>query len=179
MLNLPFEYIRNICDSNGLNISDEMLLVRLFDKYINHRDGLALLPEETKSLDWSLLKDEEKKAREEAKTLEGTEALARKEEQKKATEDAYNQLTPEQQYNRDWELKVDAIHKQASDRMKLLRLSKQEKKELFKTIRYSYCKHEDLLDLVQNPVFNLAKDYIVEGLSVRLNPYENAIKTEL
>jgi hypothetical protein len=50
---------------------------------------------------------------------------------------------------------------------------------LFLTIRYSYCKHEDLLQLTTNKVFEEAKDYIVEGLSVRLNPFENAIKSEL
>lgn len=39
--------------------------------------------------------------------------------------------------------------------------------------------HEDLIALTINPVFALAKDYIVEGLSVRLNSFENAIKSEL
>ena len=30
-----------------------------------------------------------------------------------------------------------------------------------------------------NPIFELAKNFIVEGLSVRLDSYENAIKKEL
>ena len=63
--------------------------------------------------------------------------------------------------------------------MKLVRLSSIQKKALFKTIRYSYCKHEDLLGLTLNKQFELAKEFVIEGLSVRLNPYENAIKTEL
>lgn len=74
---------------------------------------------------------------------------------------------------------MDLVHQQANDRMKLVRLSKTQKKELFRTIRYSFCRHEDLLLLTQNKVFELAKDFIVEGLSARLNPYENAIKSEL
>lgn len=94
-------------------------------------------------------------------------------------EDEYNALTPEQKFNRDWALKVEGVHKEASDRLKLQRLSKEQKKGLFKTLRYSYCKHEDLLALTTNKTFELAKDFIVEGLSVRLNPFENAIKTEL
>ena len=39
--------------------------------------------------------------------------------------------------------------------------------------------HEDLLALTTNPYFAEAKDFIVEGLSMKLNPYENAIKSEL
>jgi len=35
-------------------------------------------------------------------------------------------------------------------------------------------KHEDLLMLTSNKTFELAKDYIVEGLSVKLNKHENA-----
>ena len=37
-------------------------------------------------------------------------------------------------------------------------------------------KHEDLLGLTTNKTFELAKEFIIEGLSVRLNPYENGIK---
>ena len=40
-------------------------------------------------------------------------------------------------------------------------------------------KHEDLLALTANPVFSEAKDFVVEGLSVKLNTFENAIKTDL
>jgi len=40
-------------------------------------------------------------------------------------------------------------------------------------------KHEELLEASMNPVFELAKNLIVEGLSVRLDSYENSIKKEL
>jgi len=33
--------------------------------------------------------------------------------------------------------------------------------------------------MTMNPVFDLAKNYIVEGLSVRLDSYENAMKKDL
>ena len=46
-------------------------------------------------------------------------------------------------------------------------------------IRYSYLKHDDLFSMSMNPIFELAKNFIVEGLSVRLDSYENAIKKEL
>ena len=38
--------------------------------------------------------------------------------------------------------------------------------------------HEELISLTQNPTFELAKDFILEGLSFRLNSFENAIKKE-
>ena len=39
--------------------------------------------------------------------------------------------------------------------------------------------HEYLILLTSNKTFELAKDFILEGLSARLNNFENAIKTEL
>jgi hypothetical protein len=33
--------------------------------------------------------------------------------------------------------------------------------------------------MTMNPVFELAKNFIVEGLSVRLDPYEGAMRKEL
>lgn len=50
---------------------------------------------------------------------------------------------------------------------------------MFRTVRFSYMKHEDLIYLSQNPVFEIAKDYIMEGLSFRLNNFENGIKKDL
>lgn len=35
-------------------------------------------------------------------------------------------------------------------------------------------KHEDLLAYTSSKIFELAKDFIVEGLSVKLNKHENA-----
>lgn len=52
--------------------------------------------------------------------------------------------------------------------MKLSRLSKAQKKELFRTVRYSFLEHEELLSLNSNPNFELAKEYVIEGLSVKL-----------
>jgi hypothetical protein len=50
------------------------------------------------------------------------------------------------------------------------RLTKDEKAELFKTIRYGYLKNDELLALAANPMFELAKNFIVEGLAAKLEP---------
>lgn len=40
-------------------------------------------------------------------------------------------------------------------------------------------KHEDLIALTVKKEFDQAKDFILEGLSYKLNHFENAIKGEL
>lgn len=52
------------------------------------------------------------------------------------------------------------------------RLSKDQKDVLYKTVRYSYLQHEELLETSKNPYFLGAKDYIMQGLSIKLSPYE-------
>ena len=81
--------------------------------------------------------------------------------------------------NADWAKKVVVVHNESLDKLKLQRLTKDQRRELFKTIRYSFMSHEDLLGLTVNAVFAEAKDFIVEGLSVKLNSFENAIKSDL
>lgn len=58
------------------------------------------------------------------------------------------------------------------------RLTKDEKIELFKTVRYSYLSHENLISLTSNKTFELAKDFVLEGLSLKLNAFEAGIKQE-
>jgi hypothetical protein len=68
------------------------------------------------------------------------------------------------------------IRQGVEDRVKQCRLTEDEKKELLSTIRFSFMKHEELLEIATKPIFSLAKDFIVEGLSCRLNSFENGIK---
>jgi len=46
LLSLPFKYMKSLCDSNKLNISNEKVLLELFEKYLKFREPLPLLPEE-------------------------------------------------------------------------------------------------------------------------------------
>jgi hypothetical protein len=59
------------------------------------------------------------------------------------------------------------------------RLNKAERVELFKTVRYSYIPHEDLIKLTKEKQFSDAKALILEGLSFKLNSWENAIREDL
>lgn len=73
---------------------------------------------------------------------------------------------------------MEEIHTKASDRLALKRLSKEQKKELFRAIRFSYLHHEELLKLAADPVFELAKDFIVEGLTYKLDQREKNVLGE-
>lgn len=63
ILDLPFDYVKNIFSSDELAVSNEHDLVNLIEKYLAHRDKLPLLPEEDPSLDWSHLTPGEKEGR--------------------------------------------------------------------------------------------------------------------
>lgn len=181
LLSLPYSQMKSLCASNSLNIKDEYILVDLFERYLAHRDHLPKLAEEERKLDdfKDLLTKEEIEARNKLKEEEEAAAKAKQEEEAKKKEEEYKALDPWQRFNRHYEEIVAKTHTHIQDRLKLQRLSKAERTELFKTIRFSFIKHEDLLHLLTLPRFELAKDLIAQGLSVRLNPYENAIKSEL
>jgi len=179
LLGLPFSYMKSICQSNKLCISDEKQLVGLFEKYLAHRESLPLLKEEDPANDWTHLTEEEKEGRKKAQEEKETAEKAAKDEEEKQKEADYNALDDLGKANADWAKKVEVVHKECTERLKLCRLSKAQKIELFSTIRYSFMKHEDLIALTMNKAFDLAKDYVLEGLSVRLNSFENGIKKEL
>jgi hypothetical protein len=111
------------------------------------------------------------------------EETKKKEEEKKKVDDeevaTVAAFTDEERQHHKWAKVVKGVQKDSENRLKLQRLTKAQKTALFKTIRFSFMKHEDLLALTMNPKFELAKQCVIEGLSVRLNPYENGIKESL
>jgi len=74
---------------------------------------------------------------------------------------------------------VAAAHKEAERRLEVKRLSKEQKKALFKTVRYPQLTHQELLALTVSETFALANEYVVEGLSVKLNNFEEVSRLEL
>ena len=51
--------------------------------------------------------------------------------------------------------------------------------KIFKSIRFSYMTHDELLKLSMDPDFTLGKEMIMQGLSCKLNNYEHSGVTEL
>ena len=59
------------------------------------------------------------------------------------------------------------------------RLTKEQKRQLYQTVRMVHMSHEELIGLSMDTKYDLAKDQILEALSFKLNNYENAMKNEL
>ena len=53
------------------------------------------------------------------------------------------------------------------------KLTKEEEKALVYCIRFSFLSHADLISLSNDPIMNDYKDLVLQGLSARLNTYEN------
>lgn len=56
--------------------------------------------------------------------------------------------------------------------MRVRGLRSEDKREIFKTIRYAFISHAELLKCSRDPLFNEAKEYLVEGLTYKIEPEE-------
>ena len=146
MLDLPYRYLISLCKADALNMKEEKDLLTFFETYLKHRDACSPLPEEDPELlTWHLLTEEEKENRnkdKEEKKKEEEEKKAQVEADEKAAYDAKDDIG---KWNADWAKKTKTVVQVMLDRAKISRLSKDSKKELFKTVRFSYIKHEDLI----------------------------------
>ena len=79
-----------------------------------------------------------------------------------------NNADAENQYN-DWKKHMLEIEKNAKKK----KLTPEEEKTLVYCIRFSFLSHSDLISLTNEPIMKDYKDLILQGLSARLNTYEN------
>ena len=174
IMNLPFRYMHALCESDGLKMASEQALASLIEKYLAHRDKIVTAPAAPPKPDFSGLTPEEKEAKEkELKEKEDAEKKAKEEKEKQEKAD-YDALSPLDKIKADLRKEQAAKALECDARLSIRKLSDDEKKQLFKTIRFSFMTHEELLALTANPAFALAKDFIVEGLSAKLSSFENA-----
>ena len=166
---LPAEAFRSVCEANNLYIQDEKIVVDLITGYLKHREGLPILDEDNPMKDWSNLTEEEKKKREEEEGKKQEEEKKKKEEEEKKQADDFAKLDDLGKIQATWNKKVDDMHKQSQERLAVKRLTKAQRTDLFKTIRYSFLHHEQLLAMTMNPMFELAKNFIVEGLTYKID----------
>ena len=178
LMDLPADAFTSIASADNLYITDESIVVKLVRDYLDCRKDLPLLDEENPKKDWSNLNEEEIKKRKEDETKAQEEENKKVEEAKKVALDEYNKLDELGKIQHDWNKKVEDIHTKATDRLAIKRLTKEEKKELFRSIRYSFLHHEELLKLAADPQFELAKDFIVEGLTYKLDQKDKNVLGE-
>jgi len=152
--------------------------LKLVRDYIEHRKDLKQLDEEDPRKNLTYLNDEEKKKRLEDEEASKKEAELKAEEDKKALEAEYAGMDELPRIQKIWNKKVEELHANAEDRVVLKRLTIEQKKALFGSIRYSYLHHTDLHALATDQVFDLAKEMVIEGLTYKVDSKEENVLGE-
>jgi DNA-directed RNA polymerase len=173
-MDLPEKAFRSLISADNLYITDEQIVVDLIVKYLKHRDHLPILDEDNPMKNWDNLTEEERKKREEEDAKAKEEETKLKEAEAAKEKEEFDKLDDLGKIQFTWNKKVQEIHHEATDALSLKRLNKEQRKELFKCIRYSYLHHEKLLLLTADPLFELAKNFIVEGLTHKLGTKDGA-----
>lgn len=136
--------------------------MKLIDRYLETRDKNTALPKLEEELDaisgakknWDelvakgVLTEEEGKAKKEKEKEEATKAKEeeqkKREEEEKAEEEGKDDLWKENKKLHRWNEKERTA---CTDRLKMSRLTKQEKKDLYKCVRFVHMSHEELVAL--------------------------------
>ena len=192
---LNYETFKDIISSDEIDLEGEKEIADLVLEYIKSRRELPEEKEEEKKVEKVEIKinqeevnqnpeekkDEEKKEGEEEKK-EGEEEKKEGEEEKK--EEVQNneenkppetQENPPQNNNNEndpynlWKKHLDELEKNSKKK----KLTKDEEKSLVYCIRFSFLSHADLISLSNDPIMGDYKDLLLQGLSARLNSYEN------
>jgi hypothetical protein len=144
IMSLPPMYLTSLLQSNALNIKDEHVLIGVLETYLDHRKDLPDFPENDPALKYyELAPAEEKKRIDDEKAKDAEEKKKAKEEEEKKVEDEVTKMPAYGQYNHHWNAKVTTMtHAESAARVKLVRLRDADKKELFRSARFSYMSHD-------------------------------------
>lgn len=156
------KYFKNLMKEDKLKVDCESQVLELVEKYIRHR---AAIPFDKTN--------EERQKEAEDRQRQGLEPLPDpEEEEKKAKEDQFNALDDAGKIQWAKDEEVNQLRKAADERMRIKGLRSTDKRELFKTIRYAFISHAELLKCSRDPIFDEAKEYLVEGLTYKIDPEE-------
>ena len=186
---LKYDTFKDIISADELDIEGEKDVADLVIEYIRSRreipEDKPLGPLQNQE-NVENKENEEKKESEEKKEEEKKEE-EKKEEEKKNEEPPQNQENQEQNENGQnqenknppnnegedlydkWKKHLIEIKKNWDKK----RLTPEEEKALIYCIRFSFLSHTDLISLTNEPIMKDYKDLLLQGLSARLNSYEN------
>lgn len=165
---LPLKYFKSLMKRDELNVENESLVLECVERYIRHRAEVS--PDKT---------EEEKKREREEREKAGEEAQPDpEEEEKKKREEEYNALDDKGKIQWRYSDEVEKLRKEADERMRVKGLRSEDKRKLFKTIRFAFLTHQELLKCSRDPLFNEAKEFLVEGLTYQIEPEEVIGKEE-
>ena len=183
---LNYDTFKDIISADEIDLEGEKEVADLVLEYIKSRREI---PEEkiVEKIDIKVTKEEikienEENKEEEKKDEEQKEEEKKDEEQKeeeKKEEEPNNNENKEQEnispqndendpYN-IWKKHLDELNKKSQKK----KLTPEEEKALVCCIRFSFLSHADLISLSNDPIMKDYKDLLLQGLSARLNTYEN------
>ena len=188
---LNYETFKDIISSDEIDLEGEKEIADLVLEYIKSRREIPEEKIEEKIVEKVEIKvnqeevnnenpeeqKEEEKKEEEKKEEENKEEEKKEEEQKednqnneeiKPQENAPPQNNEDDPYNL-WKKHLEELEKNSKKK----KLTKEEEKALVYCIRFSFLSHADLISLSNDPIMNDYKDLVLQGLSARLNTYEN------
>jgi hypothetical protein len=165
---LPLEYFQRLMKADSLNVENEQKVLDWVEKYVKFR--LEINADKT---------EEEKKAERDVIVAAGGEVpLTEEEVETAANDEQFAALDDAGKVAWTYINKVNVMRKKASERMKVRGLRSEQKRELFKAIRYAFLTHQELLKCSKDKVFEEAKEYIVEGLTYKIEPEEVSLKED-
>ena len=184
---LNYETFKDIISSDEIDLESEKEIADLVLEFIKSRREIPEEKIEEKIVEKVEIKinqeevnqeNAEEKKEEEKKDEEKEEEEEKKEEEKKDEEQNNEENKPQentlQQNNEDdpynlWKKHLEELEKNSKKK----KLTQEEEKALVYCIRFSFLSHADLISLSNDPIMKDYKDLLLQGLSARLNTYEN------
>ena len=168
LVELKYNSFKDIVSSDELDVEQEKDVADLVIEYIKSRRSI---PEEKKEEN----KENSEKNEKKEEPPENKENENKKEnKEKKASEQKKNDNNENKKEEEDpyinWKHHLEKLKKNSIKN----RLKPEEEKMLILCIRFSYLSHADLIELTNEPIMEKYQDLILQGISARLDTYENS-----
>ena len=180
IIELKYNTFKDIISSDELDIEQEKDVADLVIEYIKSRRNI---PEEIKenipnnennlqnqeNLENNQQNEEPPQNQENQNQNENNENNGNNENnENNQNQENNNNNNVDDPYNK-WKKHLEELEKNSKKK----RLTPEEEKMLILCIRFSYLSHADLIELTNEPIMENYKDLILQGLSARLDTYEN------
>ena len=183
---LKYDIFRDIISSDELDVQNEKDICDLVIEYIKSRREIPEEKQDIKEikeinnneLNKNIIQNNENLNEEEKKEENNPENQENNEEKKEENEiheEKINEKNDIKENNENdpyniWKKHIEELKQNSIKK----RLSPEEEKNLVSCIRFSFLSHADLISLNNEPIMDNFKDLIMQGLSARLDTYENA-----
>ena len=165
LIELKYDTFKDIISSDTLDVEGEKDVADLVIEYIKSRREI---PEEQSDNQPKLENQENQENKDNNEENKNNEEPPQNEEKEKIENEENNKNKEEDLYN-NWKKHLNDLEK----KIKKTKLTPEEEKMLVLCIRFSYLSHADLIALTNEPIMENFKDLILQGLSARLDTYEN------